>query len=118
MEKVAYQEENPADIKAAEKMAKFFDKIRKDTPEFTSDNQKKRIEMYVFDVLDEREKHPEKTLAKLYDSEKMPDGLRQAHHNLDITIENASVPTHLLPTKNALSTFHPLRTNDPKKGTT
>ena len=52
-----------------------------------SQDQKKRIEMYVFDVLDEREKHPEKTLAELYDPDKMPAGLRQAHHNLDIAIE-------------------------------
>ena len=52
-----------------------------------NEDQKKRIEMYVFDVLDEREKRPEKTLAKLYDHDKMPDGLRQAHHNLDIAIE-------------------------------
>ncbi len=52
-----------------------------------SEDQKKRIEMYVFDVLDEREKHPEKTLAELYDPDKMPAGLRQAHHNLDIAIE-------------------------------
>lgn len=52
-----------------------------------SEDQKKRIEMYVFDVLDEREKHSEKTLAELYDPDKMPDGLRQAHHNLDIAIE-------------------------------
>lgn len=52
-----------------------------------SADQKKRIEMYVFEVLDEREKHSEKTLAELYDPDKMPDGLRQAHHNLDIAIE-------------------------------
>jgi type II restriction/modification system DNA methylase subunit YeeA len=52
-----------------------------------NEDQKKRIEMYVFDVLDERERHPEKTLAELYDPDKMPDGLRQAHHNLDIAIE-------------------------------
>lgn len=52
-----------------------------------SEDQKKRIEMYVFDVLDEREKHSEKTLAELYDPDKMPEGLRQAHHNLDIAIE-------------------------------
>jgi hypothetical protein len=45
------------------------------------------IEMYVFEVLDEREKHSEKTLAELYDPNKMPDGLREAHHNLDIAIE-------------------------------
>jgi len=52
-----------------------------------SEDQKKRIEMYVFEVLDEREKHSEKTLAELYDPDKMPAGLRQAHTNLDIAIE-------------------------------
>ncbi len=52
-----------------------------------SEDQKKRIEMYVFEVLDEREKHSEKTLAELYDPDKMPAGLRQAHHNLDVAIE-------------------------------
>ncbi len=57
-----------------------------------SEDQKKRIEMYVFDVLDEREKHSEKTLAELYDPDKMPDGLRQAHHNLDLAIEQCYRP--------------------------
>lgn len=52
-----------------------------------SDDQKKRIEYYSMLVIDEREKHSEKTLAELYDPDKMPDGLRQAHHNLDIAIE-------------------------------
>lgn len=52
-----------------------------------SDEQKKCIEMYVFEVLDEREKHSEKTLAELYDPDKMPVGLREAHHNLDIAID-------------------------------
>ena len=52
-----------------------------------SEDQKKRLEMYVFDVLDEREKHSEKTLAELYDPDKMPVGLRAAHHNLDIAID-------------------------------
>lgn len=52
-----------------------------------NEEQKKRIEMYVFEVLDEREKYSEKTLAELYDPDKMPDELRQAHHNLDIAIE-------------------------------
>ncbi|RTL13484.1 MAG: class I SAM-dependent DNA methyltransferase [Neisseriaceae bacterium] len=60
-------------------------------PDISAD-QKKRIEMYVFEVLDEREKHSEKTLAELYDPDKMPDGLRQAHHNLDIAIEQCYRP--------------------------
>lgn len=41
MEKTAHQNENPADIKAAEKMAKLFDEIKKDnpddSPQFTHD---------------------------------------------------------------------------------
>ncbi len=52
-----------------------------------SDKQKAKLEEHVFAVLDEREKHPEKTMAQLYDPDKMPAGLRQAHHNMDIAIE-------------------------------
>jgi hypothetical protein len=52
-----------------------------------SDKQKAKLEDHVFAVLDEREKHPEKTMAQLYDPDKMPDALRQAHHNMDIAIE-------------------------------
>jgi len=32
----------------------------------------------------EREKHSEKTMAELYDPDKMPDGLKKAHQDLDI----------------------------------
>ena len=35
----------------------------------------------------EREKHSQKTLAQLYDPDKMPEGLRKAHHALDTAIE-------------------------------
>lgn len=52
-----------------------------------SEDQKKRIGMYAGEIIDEREKYSEKILAELYDPDKMPDGLRQAHHNLDIAIE-------------------------------
>ena len=52
-----------------------------------SEKQKEMLEEHVFAVLDEREKHPEKTMAQLYDPDKMPAGLRQAHHNMDIAIE-------------------------------
>jgi hypothetical protein len=52
-----------------------------------SEKQKKLLEFHVFNVLDERERHSEKTLAELYDPDKMPAGLREAHHNLDIAIE-------------------------------
>jgi len=52
-----------------------------------SNNQKKKIEMHVNEILMEREKHSEKTMAELYDPDKMPEGLRRAHHDLDIAIE-------------------------------
>ena len=31
--------------------------------------------------------HPEKTMAELYDPDKMPDDLREAHHDLDLAVE-------------------------------
>jgi type I restriction-modification system DNA methylase subunit len=37
MEKTNHQDENPADVKAAEKMAKLFDEIRKDNPSNSPD---------------------------------------------------------------------------------
>ena len=49
--------------------------------------QKDEITELVFTILDEREKHSQKTLAQLYDPDKMPEGLKKAHHNLDIAIE-------------------------------
>jgi hypothetical protein len=49
--------------------------------------QKDEITELVWGVLDEREKHSQKTLAQLYDPKKMPEGLQKAHHNLDIFIE-------------------------------
>lgn len=52
-----------------------------------SGNQKKELEKHVYKVLEEREHHSEKTLAELYDPEKMPDGLREAHHQLDLAVE-------------------------------
>lgn len=52
-----------------------------------SEVQKKTLEDNVFNVLDEREKHSEKTMAELYDPDKMPEGLRQAHHEMDIAVE-------------------------------
>jgi hypothetical protein len=49
--------------------------------------QKETINLHVFDVLDERAKYPSKTLAQLYDPDKMPKGLKDAHHELDLAIE-------------------------------
>jgi len=52
-----------------------------------SEAQKTTLEDHVFNVLDEREKHPEKTMAELYDPDKMPEGLRKAHHEMDMAVE-------------------------------
>ncbi len=52
-----------------------------------SEAQKTTLEDHVFNVLDEREKHPEKTMAELYDPDKMPEELRQAHHEMDLAVE-------------------------------
>lgn len=52
-----------------------------------SQKQKDEITELVFGILDEREKHSQKTLAQLYDPDKMPEGLRKAHHILDRAIE-------------------------------
>jgi hypothetical protein len=49
--------------------------------------QKTTLEKHVYQVLSEREQHSEKTLAELYDPEKMPEGLRRAHHELDLAVE-------------------------------
>lgn len=52
-----------------------------------SDNQKQELEKQVYRILDEREYHSEKTLAQLYDPEKMPAGLREAHRLNDLAVE-------------------------------
>ena len=52
-----------------------------------SQKQKKEITELVFNILDEREQHSEKTLAQLYDPDKMPKGLKEAHRQLDLAIE-------------------------------
>lgn len=55
-------------------------------PEITL-KQKQNLNLYAFAILDERAKHPEKTMAQLYDPDKMPKGLRQAHEELDRAVE-------------------------------
>lgn len=49
--------------------------------------QKENLNLYVFAILDERAKYPEKTMAQLYDPDKMPKGLKQAHEELDRAVE-------------------------------
>ncbi|MDO3424276.1 N-6 DNA methylase [Chryseobacterium sp. APV1] len=55
-------------------------------PDIT-EKQKLTINEYVFAILDERAKFPEKTMAWLYNPETMPKDLNQAHQNLDRAIE-------------------------------
>ena len=52
-----------------------------------STKDKERLNLYVFSILDERAKHPEKTMAQLYDPQTMPVGLKQAHKELDEAVE-------------------------------
>ncbi len=49
--------------------------------------QKEEINGYVYSILEERERHSEKTLAEMYDPKKMPASLKEAHHRLDLAIE-------------------------------
>jgi hypothetical protein len=55
-------------------------------PDIT-EKQKEELTEHTFRILEEREKHSEKTLAQLYDPDRMPEGLRQAHHDLDLAVE-------------------------------
>ncbi len=51
------------------------------------DEKKSLLEKCSYKVLDQREKYSEKTLAELYDPDKMPLPLRDAHKELDLEIE-------------------------------
>jgi hypothetical protein len=42
-------------------------------------------------------------MAELYDPDKMPDGLRQAHHEMDLAVEQCYRKNPLKVMKNALS---------------
>ena len=53
-----------------------------------SDEKKQEIEAAAEDVLITREYYPEKTLAELYDPDKMPQDLREAHAKLDDIVES------------------------------
>lgn len=52
-----------------------------------TEKDKELISQYVFAVLDERSKFPEKTMAWLYNPDTMPSGLKNAHKELDLAIE-------------------------------
>ena len=53
-----------------------------------SAEKKQEIESAAEDVLITREYYPEKTLAELYDPDKMPQDLREAHAKLDDIVES------------------------------
>jgi type I restriction-modification system DNA methylase subunit len=52
-----------------------------------SAQRKEELIQCTFRILKEREKHPEKTLAQLYDPDKMPEGLKEAHRLNDEAVE-------------------------------
>ncbi len=52
-----------------------------------TEKQKETINQYVFPILEERAKYPQKTMAWLYNPDTMPAGLKKAHAELDFAIE-------------------------------
>lgn len=49
--------------------------------------QKETLTRHVYTILEEREKHSEKTMAELYDPDKMLADLLQAHQSLDLAVD-------------------------------
>ncbi|QVY66876.1 DNA methyltransferase [Polaribacter sp. Q13] len=52
-----------------------------------SKQRKEELTQCTLAILDERSKHSEKTLAQLYDPDKMPAGLKEAHRLNDLAVE-------------------------------
>jgi len=52
-----------------------------------NENIKSELVRSARDILFARENHSEKTLAEMYDPDKMPDDLREAHHQNDILVD-------------------------------
>jgi type II restriction/modification system DNA methylase subunit YeeA len=52
-----------------------------------SKQRKEELTQCTLNIIDERLKHSEKTLAQLYDPDKMPEGLKEAHHQNDLAVE-------------------------------
>ncbi len=52
-----------------------------------SESQKQVLTNSTFRILEERERHTEKTITELYDPNKMPAGLREAHRQNDLAVE-------------------------------
>ena len=60
-----------------------------------SAEKKKEIESAAEEVLITREYYPEKTLAELYDPDKMPQDLREAHAKLDDIVESPKFGSYI-----------------------
>jgi type II restriction/modification system DNA methylase subunit YeeA len=52
-----------------------------------NENTKDELAGHAYRVLTERETYSERNLAQLYDPDKMPKSLRDAHHQLDLAVE-------------------------------
>ncbi|MDA9361270.1 N-6 DNA methylase [Flavobacteriaceae bacterium] len=52
-----------------------------------SKQRKEELTQSTLKIIDERLKYSEKTLAQLYDPDKMPEGLKEAHHQNDLAVE-------------------------------
>lgn len=52
-----------------------------------SKRQEEELEECALKILEVRENYPEKTLAQLYDPDKMPEDLREAHRQNDLAVE-------------------------------
>lgn len=52
-----------------------------------NDSQKEQLALHAMNIISERENHPNKTIAKLYDPDRMPPNLREAHEKLDLAVE-------------------------------
>lgn len=57
--------------------------------EVISEEVRRKVEDCAQAVLDARDAYPDKSLADLYDPDKMPDDLRAAHNALDRAVEEA-----------------------------
>ena len=68
-----------------------------------SDKTKQELNQSARNILFARENHSEKTLAELYDPEKMPDDLRQAHLQNDLLVDSLYKKTRFVNDEERLS---------------
>ncbi len=65
-------------------------------PEINEEKKKLLTELSLKVLVDEREKHFEKTISELYDPDKMPKGLLNLHQEIDILVEKCYQPKPFL----------------------